>query len=141
MISAFQVFQGGPLSPRNSILVATTVATENGSCNWDHQAASALIAETKMSKTVYRNSVLGIVASGVATAPKPREATDEAPGHVSGFRLLRRRDLLSLTIVTWCFFSVRAGRGGPARPCRARAWRVGAAPRRLLDLNVLTTSL
>ena len=49
-------------------------------------------------------AVLGIVASGVATAPKPREATDEAPGHVSGFRLLRRRDLLSLTIVTWFFF-------------------------------------
>src|SRR5437879_9058652 len=50
-------------------------------------------------------AVLGIVASGVATAPEPRKADDEAPGRVSGFRLLRRRrDLLSLTIVTWFFF-------------------------------------
>jgi MFS family permease len=48
--------------------------------------------------------VLGIVASGLVAAPAPREADDEARGRVSGFRLLRRRDLLSLTIVTWVFF-------------------------------------
>lgn len=49
-------------------------------------------------------AVLGIAVSGFATAPEPREAEAEAPGRVSGFRLLRRRDLLSLTIVTWFFF-------------------------------------
>ena len=48
-------------------------------------------------------AVLGIVASGVPTAPARRPADEVAPG-VSGFRLLRRRDLLSLTIVTWFFF-------------------------------------
>ena len=49
-------------------------------------------------------AVLGIVASGIATAPAPRAAAEMPPRHVSGFRLLRRRDLLSLTIVTWFFF-------------------------------------
>jgi len=49
-------------------------------------------------------AVLGIVASGMATASAPRAADEVPPGHVSGFRLLRRRDLLSLTIVTWFFF-------------------------------------
>ena len=48
--------------------------------------------------------VLGIVAAGFATASTPRAADDEAALRVSGFRLLRRRDLLSLTIVTWFFF-------------------------------------
>ncbi len=47
---------------------------------------------------------LGMVAWGIRTAPALRGADEEAPANVSGFRLLRRRDLLSLTIVTWFFF-------------------------------------
>jgi MFS family permease len=50
-------------------------------------------------------AVLGIVVSGLAGAPAGPMAESEQPsGNVSGFRLLRRRDLLSLTIVTWFFF-------------------------------------
>jgi MFS family permease len=49
-------------------------------------------------------AVLGIVASGITTAPEVPVTDAEPKGRVSGFRLLRRRDLLSLTIVTWIFF-------------------------------------
>lgn len=49
--------------------------------------------------------VLGIVASRLAGTPARQVAEREQPSaNVSGFRLLRRRDLLSLTVVTWCFF-------------------------------------
>jgi MFS family permease len=49
--------------------------------------------------------VLGVVAFGVATVPTERPIAEGEPSrNVSGFRLLRRRDLLSLTIVTWVFF-------------------------------------
>jgi MFS family permease len=50
-------------------------------------------------------AVLGMVVSGLADAPTAPIAESEQPSvKVSGFRLLRRRDLLSLTIVTWFFF-------------------------------------
>jgi MFS family permease len=49
-------------------------------------------------------AVLGIVAARIATTSDRPSADGEASRRVSGFRLLRRRDLLSLTIVTWVFF-------------------------------------
>jgi predicted MFS family arabinose efflux permease len=51
-------------------------------------------------------AVLGVLAWSVRTAPGPElEVPESEPSrNVSGFRLLRRRDLLSLTIVTWFFF-------------------------------------
>jgi MFS family permease len=49
-------------------------------------------------------AVLGIVVSGIATTSAHGVADGEPARGVSGFRLLRRRDLLSLTIVTWIFF-------------------------------------
>lgn len=50
-------------------------------------------------------ATLGIVVSGLAGAPaEPIDESEQPPANVSGFRLLRRRDLLSLTIVTWFFF-------------------------------------
>ena len=48
--------------------------------------------------------VLGLAVSGIATAPELPVVDGGPSGNVSGFRLLRRRDLLSLTIVTWIFF-------------------------------------
>jgi MFS family permease len=47
---------------------------------------------------------LSIAAWGIVTAPALPKAKSEPSASVSGFRLLRRRDLLSLTIVTWVFF-------------------------------------
>jgi MFS family permease len=49
-------------------------------------------------------AVLGIVVWGFATTPRQPTAEEAPSGNVSGFRLLRRRDLLSLTIVSWVFF-------------------------------------
>ena len=47
---------------------------------------------------------LGIVAWGAGTATEDVEQPIDARAAESGFRLLRRPDLLSLTIVTWVFF-------------------------------------
>jgi len=50
-------------------------------------------------------AVLGIVVAGLARAPAGPIAESEQPsGEESGFRLLRRRELLGLTVVTWFFF-------------------------------------
>jgi len=50
-------------------------------------------------------AVLGVVVSGLAGTPVgPIPESEQPSGKVTGFRLLRRRDLLSLTIVTWFFF-------------------------------------
>jgi MFS family permease len=49
-------------------------------------------------------AVLGLMAWGIVSAPAPPVTDIESSAKVSGFRLLRRRDLLSLTVVTWFFF-------------------------------------
>jgi MFS family permease len=49
-------------------------------------------------------AVLGVMAWGLVTAPELPMGDIQPSGNISGFRLLRRRDLASLTIVTWVFF-------------------------------------
>jgi MFS family permease len=49
-------------------------------------------------------AVLGLVAWRTQTDAGPTEAPVDTDAAASGFRLLRRRDLLSLTLVTWLFF-------------------------------------
>lgn len=49
-------------------------------------------------------AVLGLVAWTTRTDAGPTEPPVDTDAAGSGFRLLRRRDLLSLTIVTWVFF-------------------------------------
>ena len=49
-------------------------------------------------------AVLGVVAWRTRTDAGPAEAPVDTEAASSGFRLLRRRDLLSLTVVTWVFF-------------------------------------
>jgi MFS family permease len=48
--------------------------------------------------------VLGLVAWRTRTDTGPAEPPVDTRAAESGFRLLRRRDLLSLTVVTWVFF-------------------------------------
>jgi MFS family permease len=48
--------------------------------------------------------VLGLVAWRTRTDSGPAEPPVDTRAAESGFRLLRRRDLLSLTVVTWVFF-------------------------------------
>jgi predicted MFS family arabinose efflux permease len=48
--------------------------------------------------------VLGLVAWRTRTESGPAEPPVDTRAAESGFRLLRRRDLLSLTVVTWVFF-------------------------------------
>jgi MFS family permease len=48
--------------------------------------------------------VLGLVAWRTPTDAGPAEPPVDTRAAESGFRLLRRRDLLSLTVVTWVFF-------------------------------------
>jgi MFS family permease len=49
-------------------------------------------------------AVLGLVAWRTRTDAGPAEPPIDTDAAASGFRLLRRRDLLSLTVVTWVFF-------------------------------------
>ena len=49
-------------------------------------------------------AVLGLVAWRTRTDTSPPEPPVDTHAAESGFRLLRRRDLLSLTVVTWVFF-------------------------------------
>ena len=49
-------------------------------------------------------AVLGLVAWRTRTDAGPTEPPVDTDAAGSGFRLLRRRDLLSLTVVTWVFF-------------------------------------
>jgi predicted MFS family arabinose efflux permease len=49
-------------------------------------------------------AVLGLVAWRTRTNAGPTEPPVDTSVAESGFRLLRRRDLLSLTVVTWVFF-------------------------------------
>ena len=49
-------------------------------------------------------AVLGLAAWRTRTDAGPTEAPVDTAAAESGFRLLRRRDLLSLTVVTWLFF-------------------------------------
>src|SRR5688572_11659420 len=49
-------------------------------------------------------AILGLAAWGTRTDAGPTEAPVDTAAAESGFRLLRRRDLLSLTVVTWVFF-------------------------------------
>lgn len=49
-------------------------------------------------------AVLGLVAWRIRTDVGPADAPVDTSAAGSGFRLLRRRDLLSLTVVTWVFF-------------------------------------
>jgi MFS family permease len=49
-------------------------------------------------------TVLGLVAWRTRTDGGPAEPPVDTRAAESGFRLLRRRDLLSLTVVTWVFF-------------------------------------
>ena len=49
-------------------------------------------------------AVLGLVAWRTRTGTGPPEPPVDTRVAESGFRLLRRRDLLSLTVVTWIFF-------------------------------------
>jgi MFS family permease len=49
-------------------------------------------------------AILGLAAWRTRTDAGPTEAPVDTDAAASGFRLLRRRDLLSLTLVTWLFF-------------------------------------
>jgi hypothetical protein len=49
-------------------------------------------------------AVLGLAAWRTRTDAGPTEPPVDTGAAGSGFRLLRRRDLLSLTVVTWLFF-------------------------------------
>jgi MFS family permease len=49
-------------------------------------------------------AVLGLAAWRTRTDAGPTDAPVDTVAAESGFRLLRRRDLLSLTVVTWVFF-------------------------------------
>jgi MFS family permease len=49
-------------------------------------------------------AILGLTAWRTRTDAGPAEAPVDTAAAGSGFRLLRRRDLLSLTVVTWVFF-------------------------------------
>ena len=49
-------------------------------------------------------AILGVVAWRTRTDRGPAEPPVDTRAAESGFRLLRRRDLLSLTVVTWVFF-------------------------------------
>jgi MFS family permease len=49
-------------------------------------------------------AILGLAALRTRTEAGPAEAPADPDAAGSGFRLLRRRDLLSLTVVSWVFF-------------------------------------
>jgi MFS family permease len=49
-------------------------------------------------------AILGVAAWRTRTKDEPTEAPVDTGAAGSGFRLLRRRDLLSLTVVSWLFF-------------------------------------